>query len=123
MLLYCASLNTGKHSLSQTGAYLFETLGIYISKQLIDECFVYTGYKNNFNFTVLEVCQHTKPKVCSLIFLIYTPYVIPDNTQHIIDCTCNDTTTFIRYFIMDGIHPDYRIDKIFHAFISEVHGL
>lgn len=37
------------------------------------------------------------------------------NTQHIIDCTCNSTTTFIRYLIMDSIHPDYRIDRIKHA--------
>lgn len=39
MLLYCASLNTGKYSLSQTGAYSFETFGVYASKQSIDERF------------------------------------------------------------------------------------
>lgn len=39
MLLYCASLNTGKYSLSQTGAYSFETFGVYVSKQSIDERF------------------------------------------------------------------------------------
>lgn len=39
----------------------------------------------------------------------------PVNTKHIIDCTCNSTTTFIRYLIMDGIHPDYRIDRIKHT--------
>lgn len=39
MLLYCASLNTGKYSLSQTGIYSFETFGVYASKQLIDERF------------------------------------------------------------------------------------
>ena len=39
----------------------------------------------------------------------------PVNTQHIIYCTCNSTTTFIRYLIMDGIHPDYRIDRIKHT--------
>ena len=39
MLLYCASLNTGKCSLSQTGASSFETFGVYVSKQSIDERF------------------------------------------------------------------------------------
>src|SRR5699024_10875609 len=34
------------------------------------------------------------------------------NTQYIIDCTGNRAATFIRYFIMDGIHPDYGIDRI-----------
>ena len=28
---------------------------------------VYTGYKDIFNSTVLEVCQHTEPEVCPLI--------------------------------------------------------
>lgn len=28
---------------------------------------VYTGYKNIFNSTVLEICRYTEPEVCSLI--------------------------------------------------------
>ena len=34
------------------------------------------------------------------------------NTQHIIDCTCNCAATFVRYFVMDVIHPDNGIDRI-----------
>lgn len=39
LLLYCASLKSGKYSLSQGSAYLFETFGICSSKQSIDKRF------------------------------------------------------------------------------------
>lgn len=70
---------------------------------------VYTGNKSIFNSSVLKVCQNTESEVCSLIpRYIHSEQLlmpIPVKTRNIIDCTCNSTTTFIRYFIMDGIHP------------------
>ena len=79
---------------------------------------VYTGNENILNSTVLKVCQHAEPEVCSLIsWYIHSEELLmsfPVNTQHIIYCTCNSTTTFIRYFVMNGIHPDYRINRIKH---------
>lgn len=75
---------------------------------------IHTSYQNVLYTTVLEVGQHTEPKVCTFIpgyvhaQQILMPFRI--NTQHIINGTSDGIATIIGYLVMDGIHPDYWIN-------------
>lgn len=64
------------------------------------------------------VCQYTDSEVRYTFRA--TSYVLPCqySANYRIDCTGNRATTFIRYFTIDGIPPDYGINRIKHTGLS-----